>query len=115
LVVAICACCRSWRLWEVLVKSRKHFCLYCEAHGDLDLFHVVTGGDRCRMCTCNSSASCTHSSVLLMHWSWGGKRLFWSMNYSAIIPSAIKCNRPNITGLSSWRICKSPLLIWCRW
>ena len=42
---------------------KKHFCRYCECHGDEDMFHVVEWDDRCAICVYNNSALCCHQRV----------------------------------------------------
>ena len=41
----------------------KHFCSYCECHGDEDLFFYTDGEDWCRICKHNNSPTCTHRKI----------------------------------------------------
>lgn len=44
-------------------KVMKHFCIYCEVHGDEDMFRIVVGDNMCVICKSNGRESCSHRAV----------------------------------------------------
>ena len=44
-------------------KVKKHFCLYCEVHGDQCMYLSKYGTDRCKLCIANEREKCCHRPV----------------------------------------------------